>query len=56
MERDGFAQVDECFLFRLALAGHVNFEALGDIPVALMCDAGDERALHNGAPLVAVER
>jgi hypothetical protein len=41
------AQVGEGFLFCLALAGHVNFDALGNIPVAVPHDAGSECALHN---------
>jgi hypothetical protein len=47
VERERLAQVDEGYIFRLALTDHVNFEALGDMPVTLLRDAGGERVLHN---------
>ena len=50
VERERLTQVDEGFRFRLALACHVNLEALGDLPVAVLHDAGGERALHHAAP------
>ena len=54
MERPSLAQVVEGFLFRLALTGHVDVEALGDIPVAFVMLAVTLRFMMR-ALLVAVE-
>jgi hypothetical protein len=41
-----FLHVVESFLFALTLAGHVDFEALRDIPLPLTPDGSCERSLH----------
>ena len=46
MEFEGFAQVGEGFFFGLALAGDVDFEALGDVPVSFTPNGRGEGALH----------
>lgn len=55
VEREGLAQVAEGFFFCLALADHVNVEALGDIPVALCVMLAVNVRFITRAPLVAVE-
>ena len=47
MKLDGFLQVREGFLFGLALAGDVEFEALRDIPVSFAPDGGRKRPVHD---------
>jgi hypothetical protein len=43
---EGFAQVGESFFFGLALAGNVDFQALGDVPISFTPDGRGEGALH----------
>ena len=42
----GFFEVGERFIFRSALARHVELEALRDVPVPFFPDAGCKRTLH----------
>jgi hypothetical protein len=42
----GLFQVGEGFFFGFALACHIDFQALGHIPIPFLPDAGGERALH----------
>ncbi len=46
MEFEGFAQVGEGFFLGRALAGDIDFEALGDEPVSFTPDGRGEGALH----------
>lgn len=42
----GFFKVGEGLFFRLALARHVDFKALGDVPVPFSPDGGGEWSFH----------
>ncbi len=46
MEFEGFFEVGQGLLFGLALAGHVDFEALGNVPVPFTPDGCGERSRH----------
>ena len=47
MEFQCFLQIGESFLFGLALAGHIDLQALGDVPLPLTPDCRREWSLHN---------
>ena len=46
VEIERFAEIIECFLFRLALAGNVQFKALSDVPILFLPNGRSEWALH----------
>jgi len=50
IELQGFFEVFESLVFRFALAGYVDFEALRDIPVPFAPDSRRERSLHTCIP------
>ena len=43
---EGFSEIFERLVFRGALTGNVDFQALCDVPVALTPDGRGERSLH----------
>src|ERR1700740_762317 len=40
------SQVIQCFLFRRALTGNIDLDALGDVPLAFLPDASCEGLFH----------
>jgi len=46
VQLERFPQIPESFFFRFALAGDIDFEALGDEPISFTPYTRGERALH----------
>ena len=50
MEFERFPQICQRLFFSLALAGDIQFETLGDVPVVFAPDGRGERSLHVTPP------
>jgi hypothetical protein len=46
MEFQCFFQIGKCLLFSLTLTGDINFQALGDVPIAFAPNGRSKRSLH----------
>ena len=54
MQGQRFLEIIQRFVFRCPLTGNVDFEALGDVPIALPPNSRCKRSLH--APMLSHRR